>query len=94
MPYTIWCCLVSPIESLDGGHDDVDWDCSATKEVLVIGRNGLGELDYLFGGASTNLYAWKERTWALHSRTCIDQITFSFNIANSKLTVEARQIFN
>jgi hypothetical protein len=90
-PKEIWDGMFIPLVD---GADGLVWTCNAQKEVLEIEENGLHHLDYMFGAGTANFYNWKERTWALHSRSHITKIVFTYNFKNHILKVETHQKFN
>lgn len=90
MPYTAWCCLMTPVVDAEEGGD---WQCDRRKEVFHVVKRGLGQLDYLFGITLPNLYNWKIRTFGLGSQCAITEMTFTFNLKKHSLKVVSRHKF-
>lgn len=86
MPREVWECLMKPVvPSKDGG----DWETVGPVETLNIEKEGLSQVDYLFGVEIPETYNWKVRTFALHSRCEVARIRFSYNVDMSILTFSA-----
>ena len=72
----------------------VDSECSSDKQVVKIDQTGLSELDYLFGAEFPASYNWKMKVFALHSRTIITEIRFTYFLKRHFLQIQVDQQFN
>lgn len=87
MPYSVWECLMTPVLTIgDGGS----WSTKGSVETLLVEKEGLGQLDYLFGISRPHFYDWKTKVFALHSRCEIDSIRFIYNVDLCLLKCSAR----
>lgn len=74
------------VDAEEGG----DWVCTIKKEVFTVSRNGLAQLDYLFGVEVGDSYTWKSVTFAMGTRHVVDQITFSYTLASGRLKISSQ----
>ena len=87
MPYSVWECLMTPALTIGAGGS---WSTSGSVESLFVEKEGLGQLDYLFGVTTPHFYNWKFKVFALGSRCEIDSIRLSYDVDLSILTCCAR----
>jgi hypothetical protein len=69
------------------GFDGVEWSSNKKEERVKIEKNALWRMDYWFGVGIPDLYNWKSKSFALHSRSEVTEIQLWYTFENCKLAV-------
>ena len=91
IPFDVYRCLTGPLRNDPDGLEVSD---NRRQEKLKIPREALGQLDYLLGTTLSDSYNWKERSFALHGKSVVDSITFTYFLEKHVLHIETVQKYN
>lgn len=78
---------MTPVLNIGEGGN---WSTTGSVESLLVEKEGLSQLDYLFGVSTPHFYNWKVKVFALGSRCEIHRIRLSYDVDLALLTCSAR----